>query len=228
MAAGRVSSQIAVYTANVGRYDRLTAPVTAAGTRWVCFADVRLEAVAPWEVRLKSRQFRENVMEGKRFKCCPHLHLPNYRYSVWQDASVRLKVAPQVFLEFLQGADIALMRHPNRDCAYREAKVCRDYRLDKPKRLRGQADRYRREGFPERWGLWDCSFIVRRHTPEVNVFGELWLAEIEANSRRDQISFPYLAWKMGITVADITARRGRKNRFMAHGRHRGGRKLWTP
>ena len=195
-------------------------PPPPRSKRRVCFADVRPEMAGGWELRIIPRVHGESVMEGKRFKCLPHRRLPNYDYSIWMDANIRMTAPPLFFLQFLRSADIALMPHPDRRCAYREAKICRDYRLDKLSRIKAQEARYRRAGFPERWGLWDCSFIVRRHTPEVNVLGELWYEEIRKGSARDQISFPFVCWKMGIRVANLPFRRGRKNKYVRHRRHR--------
>lgn len=225
MAVHTCTPEIAVYTANVGRYDKLRPPRCShkKQERFVCFADVLPEVGGPWEVRLVKRHHRENVLEGKRFKCQPHVHLRSYGYTIWQDANIVLKASPRFFLQYLRGADVALFRHPDRRCAYREADVCRAYGLDKARRIQAQMGRYEAEGFPRNYGLFDCSFIVRRHTPEVNAMGELWFQEIRGGSRRDQLSFTYVLWKMGLKAAVIPGVRGKRNPYVVHHRHVGRR-----
>jgi hypothetical protein len=56
--------------------------------------------------------------------------------------------------------------------------------------------------------------ILRRHTPAVAAFNEAWWAEIQAGSRRDQVSFTYVAWKLGLRYATIKVRE--KNGFKKH------------
>jgi hypothetical protein len=188
---------------------------------YVCFSDTDLPAVRPWEIRRVKRHHPENVLEGKRFKCQPHKHLPNYDYSIWMDANVVLKVNPMQLLHWLGDADIALFRHPDRKCLYAEARACLGLRLDKPRRINEQIRRYKREGYDKSFGLYDCSFIIRKNTPEVNALGEAWWAEIRANSRRDQISFPYICWKCGIRPKIITKGNSRRgNPYIRHRHHR--------
>jgi hypothetical protein len=40
--------------------------------------------------------------------------------------------------------------------------------------------------------------MLRRHTPAVNAFNEAWWDEIARGSKRDQLSFPYVARKVGL------------------------------
>ena len=61
--------------------------------------------------------------------------------------------------------------------------------------------RYASEGFPRGAGLAEACVILRRHTAAVEAFGEAWWHEIRTGSHRDQLSFDYVAWKLGMRYA---------------------------
>ena len=69
---------------------------------------------------------------------------------------------------------------------------------DKAENINAQMDRYRKEGFPERYGLPQTNIVLRRHndTKCVEVM-EVWAEELRNNSHRDQLSFNYAVWKTG-------------------------------
>jgi hypothetical protein len=194
----------------------------------VYFSDTSLDVPGPWRLKKIGRHHPGNVLEGKRFKCQPHKHLGDVEYSIWQDANIVMRASPQWFVQHLKNADVALFAHPDRKCLYREAKVCMNWKLDRAERIYPQLDRYVKEGMPRRWGLFDCSFIVRRHTDEINGMGEMWWNEIRNNSRRDQLSFPYCAWKLGVKIAVISGcpRRGGKNPLLRYHHHRLRKRLY--
>ncbi len=139
------------------------------------------------------------VRQAKFYKILPHLCLPKgTKYSLWIDGDCRLKVPVQVLIDkYLKDADIAFFQHPLRDCIYDEAQVCRELVLDDVFKMDGQMAKYEREGFPRHFGLIDGSVILRRHSPEVALINETWWKEIVKYSRRDQLSFNYVHWKMG-------------------------------
>ena len=62
--------------------------------------------------------------------------------------------------------------------------------------IHSQVDRYRKEGYPENNGLARTTVVFRRHNEDdVIVNSEGWWTEMKYGSRRDQISFNYVAWK---------------------------------
>ena len=63
-----------------------------------------------------------------------------------------------------------------------------------------QVSRYTKEGYPPDNGLSELPVILRRNTEKIKELNELWMYEIEHGSFRDQISFDYCAWKLGIKV----------------------------
>ena len=201
---------LVVYTAISGGYDRLREqpPVSMAGADCVAF----LDAPAPsrtWLWRPIHTGFDDPVRNAKIHKILPHRFFPDADYSLWLDGSITARFpfsARRLVDMFLAEHDIAVFQHSRRTCLYQEASVCHQFRLDEPGRIWKQVCRYTQEGFPENAGLAECSVVLRRHTAAVRAFDEAWWDEIMRGSRRDQISFPYVAWKFGFPYATFPGR----------------------
>jgi hypothetical protein len=75
---------------------------------------------------------------------------------------------------------------------------------------------YRYENYPTGAGLAECPVILRRHTKGTELFNEIWWNEIETHSRRDQLSFNYVAWKLRIRYAVFPGKLNDNDLFEAH------------
>jgi hypothetical protein len=65
-----------------------------------------------------------------------------------------------------------------------------------PQAITRQLEQYRSEGFPVNYGLTENNVLIRRHNdPTIIKLMEDWWRELLAQSRRDQLSFPYVAWR---------------------------------
>ena len=62
--------------------------------------------------------------------------------------------------------------------------------------INSQVERYRKDGYPENNGQARNTVLVRRHNDKMIIKSmEDWWLEIKYGSKRDQLSFPYVAWK---------------------------------
>lgn len=100
--------------------------------------------------------------------------------------------------KYLGEHDIAFFKHPLRDCIYEEAEVCRQLLLDDVFIMEFQMNKYKKMGYPEHNGLIDGSIILRRHTKKIAELNTEWQRQCTSGSRRDQLSFNFVAWKLGI------------------------------
>jgi hypothetical protein len=190
-----------VYTALFGDYDQLEA-VQFGGVEHVCFTDQRDLKVEGWVVR-QVEGLPPNLSDddrtrlARRFKLLPHECLPEYRVWIWHDANLKLRRRPADLLAFyLRDADIATFPHPERACIYEEAQACINGGKDASDKILRQVERYRSYGYPAGNGMIWSALIVRRNTPEVRALNEAWWAELASGSRRDQLSFNYVAWRL--------------------------------
>jgi hypothetical protein len=121
--------------------------------------------------------------------------------------------------QYLSDAAIAFYSHVNnaldsRSCPYEEARYIltigdKNHKLnpergmlaykDNPVVISKQMQHYEYAGFPYNNGLITGMVILRKHNdPDCIKVMEQWWSEISYNSKRDQLSFNYSAWKHGV------------------------------
>jgi len=156
-----------------------------------------------WEVRKVVREEQHPRMRAKYFKC--NSHILDCDVSIWIDGSATIKIPAfeQWCLNQLGSADIALFKHPERDCIYDEANFCHNmpkYR-DLPVLL--QVMEYMRMKYPRKNGLWACGLLIRRNNKKVKEFNRLWWKHNKKYTYQDQLSFPVCAREVGLKINTI-------------------------
>lgn len=196
-----------VYTAITGDYDGLKElpELSRKGVECVAFLDRERIKTDPtfWSIKKAHAEFKDQNRNAKIHKIMPHLFFPDKEYSLWLDGSCRIEfpfTVERLIDIYLSDADLAVFKHPIRNCVYQEANACISAKLDDPDVIREQVNRYTKENYPSNFGLAECSVLLRRHTPAMKAFSELWWNEIKRGSRRDQISFNYVAHKTGLKI----------------------------
>jgi hypothetical protein len=147
---------------------------------------------------------------SRRAKLMPHRYLRDYEYSIYLDNRARLlrdpiKIVKDAFLPtsiigtwLRPRRSFWAFRHPHRDCIYDEAVVCAEAAMDRKESIENQMSVYRQEGFPKHFGLIAGTILVRNHGDEkLAELGERWFEQVLEGSKRDQLSFNYLCWKLG-------------------------------
>jgi Protein of unknown function (DUF616) len=191
-----------VYTAITRGYDDLKNPplLWAKHADFFAFMD-QPQPTRFWKIIPLTHAYKAARRNAKIYKVLPHLFFPTTEYSLWLDGSVKIKSRfplEKWAAEYLTGSDIAVFRHRTRDCIYKEALTCISYRYDKSETIHRQMQRYFDSGYPAMNGLAECTVIFRRHTKTMKRFNEMWYKEIQNNSSRDQLSFDYVAYKLGV------------------------------
>ncbi len=219
--------KIAVYTAIIGDYDDLNDPLCVETDLcdYYCFTDNgRLHSdlwkIVPLDYETYPQLEKlDPVRKARYIKTHPQLFLKDYRHSIWMDANLQICKSVPDFVElFLEDAQILTFVHPERNCIYREAEECIAMKKDDESLINRQIERYRKEGYPENNGLVMTNVLYRRHSDAVKAFDDLWWNEIENESRRDQLSFNYVAWKSG-TPYDSCGLHAYRNRFFRYNSH---------
>jgi len=138
---------------------------------------------------------------AKIYKILPHLFADS-EYSIWIDDNINLPDHPQEMItQCLQKHDLAVF---GISCC----KTIND-QLDKIKKLKKESSKlidaqvasYREEGCPLDQAA--GGIILRHHTPEIARFNLSWWEQICKWSSRDQLSFPYVAWKLNLKYETI-------------------------
>jgi hypothetical protein len=199
------SPAVVVYTAIAGDRDTLKPQCgrLTAEARFVALVDEpgAVNCSPPWSLEPFTETHPDPVRTARRCKVLSHKLFPGVEYSLWIDGNVTVLSSSSLTSlidQYLDGVDLCVFRHPQRSCLFAEAEVCKHKRLDDPVIIDAQVARYRSEGVPENLGLVESCVILRRHTPAIARFNEGWWDEMKNGSRRDQISFNYVAHRQGL------------------------------
>jgi hypothetical protein len=182
-----------VYTSITGGKDNLIEPKVPG--KFVAFAEGKSKK---WQIRPPYDRFRSPRRNSRAPKILAHQFI-EADYSLWIDGNLELlKPIDELIDLYLTDHDIAMFKHPQRNCSYEEADACAFRRYDDPEVIKAQTDKYREEGFGVQRGLCEGMFILRRHTPKVEEFNNYWWSEHCRHSVRDQISMSYALDKAGL------------------------------
>jgi len=206
--------------------------VQEEGTRYILFSDsltpCKMRTVGmEWEVQeVKWTHSMCSRRTARYHKCSPHLVLPPHEKSMWIDGNFvfhainPLTAIVDAYLK--DDCSIATFKHSNRQCVYQEENACLKWRKDQKKIIREQVEKYRSEGYPAYNGLVETGCLVRRNDDVAKKFNKTWWAEIEKHSFRDQLSFNYICWKLGLSYNHIEGRIGTSPffRHIGHSRRR--------
>jgi len=200
---GREKGRILVFTGVFGKPDALHEPVIPLpDVPLVCWTDMAFQGETAWRMVHVRMDALPPVKRNRKVKIFFPPVFERYEYSLYTDSTVILRVDPRDLISFLDpGSDICVFRHPARDCLYDEAEEVIRRGLDDPDVVRRQVSKYRDEGVEPHAGLWAGTVILRRHTRAMREFSEGWWREVELFSCRDQISFPYVARRLGVKVS---------------------------
>ena len=192
-----------IYTAIYDRYDNILQPQVkdADKHKWICVTD-NLKVGGIWQTKIMTCSLSPRRC-SRQAKVLYHTLFKEEEIIIWHGGNVRLKGDLMNLVGLLDNADIAAIEHNQRECIYDEAKVCKQWHLDNEAVIDEQMERYRKDGYPEKNGLHAAFLIVRRNTKKSRKFAIKWWQEIKKGSHRDQLSFDYCLWKLGMVCATI-------------------------
>jgi TOD1/MUCI70, glycosyltransferase-like domain len=146
-----------------------------------------------------------------------------YRYVIWIDSNMAITASSFVdaVTKVCGDAPLALWPHPDRDNIRDEVEA--SYALapekynDQP--LRKQAISYFNKGFKDDWGLYATGCLVwNLEHEDTNLLASYWLSENQKWSYQDQISLPYVLWRLNIRPA-LLPYNLRQNPWLGIGAH---------
>jgi hypothetical protein len=185
------------YTAVYGGKNPKLAPARKEdGVEHICFIDGSREINAPgWDVRVVKRPEDNFRLQSKWFKLHPHELFPGEK-TLWVDGNTRAKEDIKPYFDIIGDNPIGLFRHPLRDCSYAELIKCVEVTADHHDSLLKLNKFLREKCYPGDTGLFVGRTLFR--TPASAELNNLWWSIIMKTSSRDQISLPYVLWKLDI------------------------------
>jgi hypothetical protein len=197
--------RVTAYTVILEQYDNLRRPrAFDPADRYVCFTD-RPRNVAPWQTQGFPMLFGADAARNCRIpKCLPHLMLPDTDISIYMDGAFLPLIPISQAAEVLGDADIALFPHPGGHASYHdERNFYQKLHGHVPDDVESTYQRYVAEGLPVTGRFYAGGLVIRRHTPKVAEFNELWFREYVRGSYNDQFGLYYAIVKSGVKVATI-------------------------
>lgn len=199
---------IIVYSVNIGGYDDLRTPeVYDPNIRYILFTDNKYFKSKVWEINYIDFVDKklDNRKKARFIKINPHIILPKHDISIWIDHCYKpkFKSVNELLKEINFNDSVMCYKHDVRNCIYEESKVIINDKLEYPKIVNEQINKYRSENFPENYGLFDSGFTIRKNSKEVINFNNLWWNEVLNHSGRDQLSQVYSSWKTNTKINPI-------------------------
>lgn len=136
----------------------------------------------------------------------PHEFFPEYDYAIYVDGSLRIMSDASSWVSLVSPrVGIAMHKRGNITCVYKEGQGNLYMKRGNPKNIRVQMKYYRNEGMPENFGVLESPVIVTdlSHPTAIQIYNLWWEDFLRWNSQRDQMSLPFVLWKMGISVDDV-------------------------
>jgi hypothetical protein len=147
-------------------------------------------------------------------KMHPHLLFPGHDASVYVDGNVQVLGHLRELVESaLRRHGMAAYAHPFRRCIYQEGEECARAGHAWCWELARQMGAYRQDGFAPDSGMFECNVLIRNHRhPDLPRLMQAWWTTYLQGVKRDQISLPYLSWKLGIPIENL----GRSDQRFTH------------
>jgi len=198
--------KIAVYTCITQGYDSLKIPLFVdERLAYFCYSDAPESVMPPWKflpIKLKGLSPKD---QNRYIKMHPHEFLSDYDITVYVDGNIQVvgDLYALVCATLSQHGDIFLYQHPNRVCVYAEGAACSHIAHERIWNIVKQMRRYNKAGYPIRNGLFEANVIIRKNTPPMHRFMDEWWNEYCLGAKRDQLSLPFVAWKLGMPLVSL-------------------------
>lgn len=191
-----------IFTYNFDGYDSVNDPrIKSDGWDHICYTNAPLKTNI-WQAA-PIPDYLSDVASPKRL--ASRLKIDHFRH-IQRQYSVCISVDASMFInedlnDFLaenwsDRLDLMIAKHPRRNCLYQEAEAILDANMDDEDVISSQVNRYRKEGFPENFGLYGTRMMVKNNnSAALKRVSEIWDEEYQKGSLRDQMSLTYAIWK---------------------------------
>lgn len=199
--------RFAVFTACIGNYDNILQPeVVDDRFDYILFTDeVKERQKGVWQVRNVDYTNPDKTRVARYVKTHPTELLHQYEATLWLDANIQV-ISQYIYDRFVSlfesGIEVASVQHPERNCIYDEAYTVVSLNLPSPLEHDAVAVRWCHEiwkkGYPLNYGLFETNVLYRRNNKLMEGLNRLWWKCIDGYSKRDQLSFNYVLWRLGV------------------------------
>lgn len=204
------NKKIAVYTCITGEYDNVCEPlIKESNCDYYLFTNNEKIKSMNWQIKEipdNIKKLDNNILINRYIKMHPYELFPQYDYCIYIDGNITIVSTISEFTNRIsKNTGLAFHTHYNKDCTYDEIKTCEIVGKGNVKKLKEQEKKYRKEKFPEHYGLFECNVIISQISNKKgeNILNKWWDEFKNSSSMRDQICLPYSLWKSGYKCSDI-------------------------
>lgn len=201
------NTKVAVYTCITNGYDNPKKPLyLGTDTDYYLYTDLPEYKDEIWKYKkIDCVGFEKEA--NRYYKFHPNIFDSEYEFAIYIDGNVKIISDVTMLCSIARHSKtgIAMHKHHARDCVYEEGKACKYYKRGNSKNIQEQLELMKKEEFPERFGLFEATIIVYdlKNPNSRKITEEWWNRYYNSNTKRDQIFFPYIIWKMGLKINDV-------------------------
>lgn len=195
--------KVVVYTCIWGRYDSILEPIfqnKKIDYRIITDQDIPNNSIWKKQELPKDIDYQKmSPIEINRLcKMLPHRIFPSYDFSIYIDGNIRIITDLMPIISDMGSHTLGIHKYPV-DCIYEMKNIIIAGKRAKRKDVECQIKKYLEEGFPKHYGAYECNILVRKHNDLecIDVMEKWWEEFNKTSSKRDQISLPYILWKLG-------------------------------
>lgn len=199
-----------IYTCLIGFYDDLKDPkYVIEDWDYICFSNhLKQSDFNVWKIiKIPNQFFLSNTKLSRLPKIRPDLFLKDYDYSLYIDSNITIldDFLHKILMEKInKNIFMSVPYHFERNCIYEEAKICVEIGKEKKQKADRLMKFYRKENFPENFGLFENGLIFRNHkNKNFKRLSEHWWFIYKKFSRRDQLSLMYIIWKLNLNIEPL-------------------------
>jgi len=197
-----------VYTAVFGGYDNVEPISFKSECDFYVFTDNGNCNIDGWKTVLIEKVDDLNLSKADLNRYLK-INIPDvikkYDQSLYIDGHVRINCDPTfLFDKYLSNHDIAIPPHHLRTCVFDEAAYCIKTGITNNTEVSLQIERYKAVGFPQNFGLTENGIIFRSNSSsKIKLLMDEWWSEYINGVKRDQLSLPFVLWRLNIVVGLI-------------------------
>lgn len=220
--------KFAIYTVSTGKYDDIKEPIFIdKNIDYFVFTEQNIKSDSIWKKKEIPEKIKNlpSLDQARYIKTHPHEFFEEYDYSIFIDGNIRITcdIKPLLYTMVDEKKVIAIHKHQVRTCIYDEAKAIYAAGKATRKMLMAQTEKYKKDGFPTNFGLFETNIVIRKHNDlECKKIMEDWWNEMSIWTKRDQLSFTYSLWKNDKTADYILSlgNNSRRNPFFIVDSHK--------
>ena len=212
-----MKNKICVYTCMTGDYDNVREILNKEeGVDYYFFTNNKNIKSNTWQVVYIEDKELNDFYLSRKIKMIGTDITNKYDTVVWQDASVQFKKSVKEFVEKYKRQDnnFVAFKHGERSSVAEEANACFRFFKDSKQNIEKLLKFYKKENYPDDRGLMEATVFIKNPKDEkVQETMKMWFDMLLKFGKRDQLLFPYCAYKTGLKIKWINEKVFENNWF---------------